>query len=272
MPWEIFVPRPIESNQSQPPLKDINGTLLYLGDTTLDTAACYLAGLLHRAGYSFEYRPSNHRLSADDLAAADDLLILSDYPAAHVSEEIAAELAERIRSGSLSLLMIGGWESFEGCDGHWHGSPLADVLPVVVSDKDDRRNIDRPTFVQCKIADHPVTANLPWAERPPLIGGFNQVEAKLGSEVLLTAEVHDARLTNAGYELSPAESHPLLVVQDLGNSRVAALMTDLAPHWVGPLVDWGPTRVVAKANGGEQIEVGSDYARFVEQLIGWLVS
>ena len=246
--------------------------MLYLGDTTLETAACYLTGLLHRAGYAFEYRPSNHRLSVDDLTAADDLLILSDYPAANVDEEIAAELAERIRSGSLSLLMIGGWESFEGCDGHWHGTPLAEVLPVRISDKDDRRNIDRPTFVQCQVSGHPVTVNLPWAERPPLIGGFNQVEAKSDARVLLTAEIHDARLTSSGYELSPAKSHPLLVVQDLGNSRVAALMTDLAPHWVGPLVDWGPERVVARANGGEQIEVGSDYARFVEQLIGWLVA
>ena len=44
--------------------------MLYLGDTSLSTAACYLAGVLHRAGYTFEYRPSDHQLNSADLAAA----------------------------------------------------------------------------------------------------------------------------------------------------------------------------------------------------------
>ena len=52
--------------------------------------------------------------------------------------------------------------------------------------------------------------------------------------------------------------------------RTAALATDLAPHWVGGLVDWGDgERVVAQAPGSWPIEVGNFYAQFIANLLTW---
>jgi hypothetical protein len=65
---------------------------------------------------------------------------------------------------------------------------------------------------------------------------------------------------------------PLLVVGRWGRGRVAALATDVAPHWVGGLVDWGAGRVAAQAPGAEAVEVGDLYARFVCQLMAWTAS
>ena len=42
-----------------------------------------------------------------------------------------AHLVDCVRGGS-GLLMIGGWESFHGRLGEYQGSPLAEVLPVVI--------------------------------------------------------------------------------------------------------------------------------------------
>jgi hypothetical protein len=51
--------------------------------------------------------------------------------------------------------------------------------------------------------------------------------------------------------------------------RTAALLTDVAPHWVGPFVDWGRPRVAAQAPEANAIEVGGDYAQFFRQLLEW---
>ena len=62
----------------------------------------------------------------------------------------------------------------------------------------------------------------------------------------------------------------MLVLGTHGQGRTAALTTDLAPHWVGGLVDWGDgERVKAQAAGGFEIEVGNFYAQLVANLLVW---
>ena len=46
------------------------------------------------------------------------------------------------------------------------------------------------------------------------------------------------------------------MVGEFGRGRTAALATDVAPHWVGPLVDWGVPRVAAQAPQANAVEVG----------------
>lgn len=242
--------------------------MLYLGDTSLTTAACYLAGVMHHAGFSFTYRPSSHVLRADDLQAAGKLLILSDYPASRVSPALMQQIVEQHQYG-MNLLMIGGWESFQGLDGKWQGTPVGDLLPVIMQPTDDRMNVDGPAFVRCH-GNHAITRDLPWDSRPPLIGGFNRVTAKQDAHTLLSVDLNTACRTPTGMELQLQSTHPLLVVREQGPGRIACLMTDLAPHWVGPLVDWGPGRVASQAPEAEAIEVGDCYARFIGQLINWL--
>ena len=246
--------------------------ILYLGDTTLDTAASYLAGCLAHAGWSFTYIPSERPLTEADLAAPRKLIIISDYPADHISPSLQQQVVGQVRSG-VGLLMIGGWESFQGSGGHWSDTPIAKILPVEISGQDDRQNCDQMVLVRCQTsaetASHPVVAGLPWENRPPLIGGYNLVKAKDHALSLLEADRYTASFSDSGLNWVHAETNPLLVVDESLSGRTAALMTDLAPHWVGPLVDWGPTRVQAQAPGAEAIEVGNLYAQFVQQLIGW---
>lgn len=244
--------------------------ILFLGDTTLQSAASYLAGALADAGWEFDYLPSDVAVSEDDLACLKKLIIISDYPASQISQPLQNRIALQVEQGA-GLLMIGGWESYQGAGGKWAGTLIGDLLPVEISTQDDRQNCDQPVFVRCQSL-HPITSDLPWEERPALIGGYNRVKAAKNASVLLEAERYQATLseTEQSCHLKFEQSDPLLVVDESRLGRVAALMTDLAPHWVGPLVDWGPSRVSAQARGAEEIEVGNFYMRFVQQLVVWV--
>lgn len=242
--------------------------ILYLGDTSLSGAASYLAGCLHRAGRSFDYLPSDRPLTSAEVQEPHQLYIISDYPEAMLEKKLQQRIVQHVQDGA-NLLMIGGWESFHGMGGDWNGTPLGELLPVHIASVDDRQNCDSPVFLKAQV-QHAILADLPWSERPPLIGGYNKVTPKDDAQVLLTAERFQARLNDDVYVLTSSISDPLLVVAEQGNSRRAALMTDLAPHWVGPLVDWGAARVAGQAPQAEAVEVGNLYFQFVQQLIAWV--
>lgn len=262
----------------------VSAEVLYCGDTTLETAASYFAGVLTWSGRKFEYLRSDQNLADSQLTDQLRLIVFSDYPAARVSHSVAERCRERILAGC-GLLMLGGWESFHGLGGDWETHPLADLLPVTISDQDDRVNFSSPCLVRPTNAEsaapeagqaspavpgEAILAGLPWIESPPVLGGLNRVTAKPDSTTLLTAEHYSARWCSneaAGFEFR--NRYPLLVVGSNGRGRVAALMTDLAPHWVGGWVDWGPERIVAQGPGAGAIEVGSHYAAFIRQLVDW---
>ena len=248
----------------------MSNPILFLGDTTLDSAASYLAGALSNAGWRFDYVPSETALKLDEIASPRKLIVISDYPAERIEASLQEKIVEQVQQGT-GLLMIGGWESYQGMGGNWAGTAIGNLLPVIISESDDRQNCDQPVFVRCK-AEHPITSGLPWNKRPPIIGGYNQVQVAAGAIVILEAERHRACFVGdeSKCNLVCEGSAPLLVIDDSQPGRIAALMTDLAPHWVGPLVDWGSGRVSAQAPGAEKIEVGSLYIKFIQQLIAWV--
>ncbi|MCA8998392.1 MAG: hypothetical protein KDA80_15445 [Planctomycetaceae bacterium] len=241
--------------------------ILYLGDTTLETAAGYLAGVIAHAKWQFDYVPSHESPSMELIESRRKLFILSDYPANRLPNAAQTEVAKQVEQGA-GLLMIGGWESFQGSGGLWRGTAISELLPVEIDANDDRRNCDSPVFA-VQEADHEILSGLPWQGRTPLIGGYNAVTVKDGSHLLLTARRYSAQIDGETPALTVVSWDPLLAVREHGDGRVAALMTDLAPHWVGPLVDWGNGRVSAQAPGAEAIEVGNHYAQFVKQLLAW---
>ena len=69
------------------------------------------------------------------------------------------------------------------------------------------------------------------------------------------------------FRFTRGEESPLLVVGQHGRGRVAALATDVAPHWVGGLVDWGDRRITQEVAGGF-VEIGNWYAQFFRNLTG----
>jgi hypothetical protein len=239
--------------------------VLYLGDTSLETAARYLAGMLTLSDLAFDYVPSDQTLNGEQLTGRK-LFVVSDYPAAQMTSRKQSEIVRQVERGA-GLLMIGGWESFWGHHGKWGGTPIGSILPVHIAKHDDRVNCDQPALVRC-LLDHPICGDLPWNKRPPMIGGFNRLIAKDNATIVLEVERFTAQNKNDAMKFQSLDRHPLLVVGSHGKGRTAALATDLAPHWVGGLVDWGiGPRIVTGAP--ETIEVGEYYAQFVQNLVNW---
>lgn len=256
--------------------QSVTRSVLYCGDTDQSGAAAYLSGLMSSWGWRFDYVPSHLAMSTDLLSASRSLLILSDYPASQFDSKCQTQALRMIEQGC-GLLMIGGWESFHGFGGNWDGTLLGSALPVEISSKDDRVNFDQSAFL-LPVSDHEAITGLPWESRPPAIGGMNRVVAKPSAAVLLEAHALRVSIKRSAVEtageaqelaFSSGEKYPALAVGEFGQGRTAAFLSDVAPHWVGGFVDWGPQRVTAQAPNAVAIEVGSDYARFWNQLLEW---
>ena len=88
--------------------------------------------------------------------------------------------------------------------------------------------------------------------------------------MILEACLFDAKLRDENlFTFQITEQLPLLVVGQYQQGRTAALLTDVAPHWVGPLIDWGAPRITAQAPKSHAVEVGGHYAQFLRQLLEW---
>ena len=249
----------------------MNEKYLYLGDDTVDAAAGYLAGIMSHYGMEYEHRPSFEFIDSDVLEKRWSAVIISDYPAGNIPSDIMSGLADMVTAG-MGLLMLGGWESFQGQGGNYHGTILGDILPVVLRNGDDRVNSSGPCLIT-KMKNHPIVDSLPFESDTPGIGGFNRFEAKSGAEVVLESRIYRASAdSGTGHRLTPCPgSDPLLVTGRHGKGRVCAWASDVAPHWVGGLVDWGPDRVEARGKGDAgAIEVGNLYAEFFSNMLLWV--
>jgi uncharacterized membrane protein len=240
--------------------------ILYVGDTALREAASYLAGVMRHFGIEFDYVASDQAFPGLGGAAYSGV-ILSDYPSKNFAPAQLDELAARVREG-LGLLMIGGWESFTGFGGDYGRTLMRDILPVGMSPGDDRVNCTQPCLVELQ-ANHPIVTGLPFDKVCPGIGGYNRLTIKPGALEVLSAQPFRVERGAAGYQFAAAAKDPLLVVGEYGDGRVTAFATDVAPHWVGGLVDWGPARVSACGPGANPIEVGNWYAQFLHQMVEW---
>jgi hypothetical protein len=235
--------------------------VLYCGDATLETGACYLGGVMTLSGIGFDYVEMDAQFPAGLLERNHKLIILSDYPSRNFPPGAMKEMAWKVEQGS-SLLMIGGWESFHGLIGGYQTSDLVPVLPVECLPQDDRLNWCQG-LVPGVASPHPILEGLPWNE-PPMVCGCNRVKAKSDAKVILTLR----KLRIKGESLSwEKELLPLLVLGTFGQGKTGAVTTDFAPHWVGGMVDWGAERVTAQAKGGKKVEVGNLYVKFIRNLL-----
>lgn len=238
--------------------------VLYCGDCRMDDAAKYLAGAMKYHRYPFDHIESDHRINHRVSLSKYKLFILSDYPSKRWSQKQLLEICRQVELGA-SLWMIGGWGSFKGVDGNYHQTPLADVLPVNISSKDDRRqgaiayrlaslgNVDRWFGLDFKTA--------------PVIAGFNQVSLKKNAQPLLNVEtIHSKN----GKKLEVLRTDPLLVAGKYGVGKVLAYMSDLAPHWSGGLVDWGSKRIQIPIQHKISIQVSNTYLNFIGAMLNLL--
>lgn len=124
-----------------------------------------------------------------------------------------ALLAEWVRGGG-GLMMAGGYLSFQGFQAraNFARSPLAEVLPVLISDYDDRVEAPegaRPALVR---PDHPIGAT--WRGTAPSILGYNRVVAKPEATIVATV----------GEDV-------LIAAAEVGSGRSVVWTTDIGPHW-----------------------------------------
>lgn len=240
--------------------------ICYLGDDDLSAAAAYLAGIMGHAGLPYDHVPSRRPVNGEILDEPYALYILSDYPSAGFSIEQMRRLAENVANGS-GLLMIGGWESYFGRVGEYVNRPIADLLPVYLTTSDDRVNCPQGCYVR-KARRHPITDGLPW-QNPPMVAGYNRIVPKPDAQILLVGERVWTVDTGKELQFSIVDTVPLLVIGKHGRGRVAALAFDVAPHWIGGMVDWGTRRIVQQIPVGGFVEIGDDYAKFFRQLLAW---
>ncbi len=242
--------------------------ILYLGDTALNQQASYLAGIMSYYELGFDYVNSDKKFSDTFINRDYDLIILSDYSASNFSAEQIKAIVDKVKNG-MGFLMLGGWESFVGDGGNYNNTLFADVLPVVMKAEDDRVNFSSPCLV-VKENDHEIIDALPFEQDIPVIGGLNVLDVKKAASELLSAVEYKVAKNGGKIDFVEQQKYPLLVVGQYELGKTAAFASDVAPHWVGPFVDWGNKRIKAAADGAAPIEVGNLYAKFFANLIQWL--
>ena len=239
--------------------------ILYAGDSPAGGPANYLLGILRFIKADFIHIPPSKTLKPGLLKKNFDAIILSDFSRKRVPA-ISQELIAKKVNGGMGLLMIGGWGSFSGPFGKWHGSLIEKILPVSCLNRDDRINFPGGAWIVQK-RKHASLRDASF-KNPPVICGLNKVIPKKNSEVLLCAK----KIPPPNLSSSYAAEYPLLLIDRDPRKRIAALTTDLAPHWCGGLVDWGSRRLKLPVKGNISVEVGNLYVRFISSLLTWLYS
>ena len=126
-----------------------------------------------------------------------------------------------VESGG-GLVMSGGWMSFQGYQGRasYHGTPIEDVLPVKISEWDDRVEVTEGIAPDILKENHPILSDIPSKDWPKFLG-YNRLEAKEDATVIAKFGVD-----------------PFIVVNSYGKGRTMAFASDLAPHWGTDFVKW----------------------------------
>ncbi len=245
--------------------------ILYCGDGPVEGAARYLTGILRMLHADVTHFLPKEPLTSRVLKKRYDAILLSDYPSSSASEPMQRLILEQCADGS-GLAMIGGWASFTGLDGLWHGSAIEDALPVKILARDDRHNIAGGLLVT-KMRNHPILRGVSF-RTSPVICGLNEVIARKDSTLILEARPIRTEIQASGrVKISLARNRmPLLVTGRYHKGRTAAFATDLAPHWCGGLVDWGSAGKTLPVSPGNNIEVGDCYIHFVANLVKWLAA
>ena len=174
---------------------------------------------------------------------AFSIVILGDVPASALPQATIARLAERVREGKLGVLTLGGLSAYGA--GRWAATPLAEVLPVEISDGDGQ--------VAGPIRLRPTAAG----GRHFIFGGgpgdgamnFGALPAMAGASAVRSVRPTAQCLAES------EDGKPLLAVREFAQGRVASLMVDTTWQWV---------LAPAETGGAET------HRRFWRQLILWV--
>jgi hypothetical protein len=237
--------------------------ILFLGETPRNS---YVEGALS-TGFRMTKLHSGQPLAGSEperLLGEHALVVLTDYPARHLTAAHQETIAEAVERGGRGLLMIGGWASFGGPHGSYYGSRIADLLPVEIGAQDDRVNSPLGTVLVARRQSHPAIASIRDQE-PCVVVGYNDVRQRDGATVLV--EGHRLYVDADVRPRLEKTTTPVLTVWQRGAGRVGALAPDVMPHWAGGIVDWGEQRVTLPTGN----EVGHLYPAFLVDICRWLI-
>ena len=217
--------------------------------------ATHFLAAMEGTSFAIEQMPSE-RCEADFPKSAEALecysaVILSDVSAltllftpksrqGHVSVNRLRLLCDYVVNGG-SLMMAGGYTSYQGMEGraHYHETPVEDCLPVICLPSSDA--LEAPEgLLPTVVTSHPIVAAAPslW---PPVLG-LNKVIVRTTDDVTLIADAE-----YCGHRL------PLLAVREFGAGRTLAFMTDIGPHWMS-----------------QQFLASGWYGDLMRGMMGWL--
>ena len=196
----------------------------------------WVKAAIEEAGFFVEHLP-NHDAGIKFPQTVEDLnkyavVILSDIGSntlllhpepfhGHKALPNRLEVLKKYVADGGALVMAGGYFSFQGIEAkaNYRNTVLQDVLPVLMSDIDDR--VEVPQGINPVVVDenHPVMKGL--SKEWPIVLGYNRFTAKDDSQVLMSCG-----------------DDPFVVMGTLGQGRTMAFATDVGPHWASPeLVD-----------------------------------
>jgi uncharacterized membrane protein len=152
-----------------------------------------------------------------DIGANSILLAPQTFERSEPAPDRLAALEQYVRHGG-GLLMIGGYLSFAGIEGkaRYHGTPVEDALPVLISPADDRVERPQGTTPHPDQPAHPVLRDVPDGPWPDLLG-YNRVIPRLEAQVL-----------------ARCGDDPLIACWQYHDGRSAVFTSDCAPHWAPP--------------------------------------
>ncbi|UOQ87464.1 glutamine amidotransferase [Gracilibacillus salinarum] len=203
--------------------------------TKYEEGATHLLQTLNDNGIDVTYMPAHEvqvrfPRSIEDLRIYDAIVIsdigantfLLQNPTFYNMEKVpnSLELIKQFVSEGGGFLMIGGYLSFMGIEGkaNYKNSPLAEILPVVMEDGDDR--VEVPQGINPNVvSNHGLLKELgEWSS----FLGYNKLTAKSNTDTLM--EINE---------------DPFLVLGSYHKGKTAAFASDCAPHW-GSLefVEW----------------------------------
>jgi uncharacterized membrane protein len=203
----------------------------------------YLYSALSGTGFDFTHI-TGHRVATDfpltlEELRSFDVVILSDigantlllHPDVWLHGKTVPNrlklIAEWVRAGG-ALVMCGGYLSFAGIYGsaRYHNTPVEEVLPVVISSGDDRRELPEGGMVRVVNATHPIMSGI--SGEWPVILGLNELTARPEADII--AEVNGL---------------PFIAVREVDRGRSIVWTSDIGPHWCPTrFTEWAGYRTI----------------------------
>lgn len=139
-------------------------------------------------------------------------------------EEIQQAIQDRVAEGA-GLVLAGGWNSYQGGTddwaGNWHGTILAEVLPVNISNEWDTNDAGTENLKIAR-ADHSIANGLDWIN-VTRFGGYNVTTAKDDSVVIMEDLDSGA---------------PLIVAGTFGEGKTVAYTGGFGSGWDEDFSEW----------------------------------